>query len=79
MRFEDGVDLFGIGNLLSQKHAATCLIDDALSQTTIVFDLAAQLLCRQLGNRVYEANFVGISQTATTSSAMPISSQYFFR
>ena len=63
MRLEDGITLFGIGNLLSQQHAATCLIDNALSETTIVFDLAAQFLCRRLGNRVYEANFVGIPQT----------------
>src|SRR5215831_15119033 len=35
MRFENGVDLLGVGNRLSQQHAATCLIDDALSETTI--------------------------------------------
>ena len=63
MRFEDGADFLGIGNLLSQQHAATRLIDNALSETTIVFDLAAQFLCRQLGNRVYQANFVGIPQS----------------
>ena len=65
VRFEDGIDLLVIGNLLSQQHAATCLIDDALSETAIVFDLAAQFLCRRLRNRVYQANFVSVPQTGT--------------
>jgi hypothetical protein len=37
VRFKDGIDLLGIGNLLSLERPATRLIDDTISETTIVF------------------------------------------
>jgi hypothetical protein len=60
--FEDGIDLLGVGNLLSLEHTTTRLIDDALSETTIMFDLPTQFLDRQLGNRGLGANFAGVPQ-----------------
>jgi hypothetical protein len=51
------------------------LIDDAVAEITIVFDLAAQFLDRQLGNRVCGVNRA--RALSTTSSAMPMSSRYF--
>src|ERR1700758_5255125 len=44
------------------EHTTTRLIDDALSETTIMFDLATQFLDRQLGNWILGANFAGVPQ-----------------
>jgi len=39
--FKDGIDLFGVGNLLSLQHAAARLIDHRVSQFTVVGDFLA--------------------------------------
>jgi hypothetical protein len=45
--FKDGIDLFGVGNLLSLEHATAGLIDHTVSQLTIVLDLLVrQFPCR---------------------------------
>ncbi len=40
--FKDGVDLLGVGDLLSLQHAAACLIDHPLSQLAGVVNLGAE-------------------------------------
>ena len=41
VRLEDGVDLLGIGDLLTLENAAAGLVDDAIRQPAIVADLVA--------------------------------------
>jgi hypothetical protein len=48
MGLENGINLLRIRHLLSQEHAAPCLIDRALPQLAIMLDLPAKLLDRHI-------------------------------
>src|SRR5215470_5519784 len=60
MRFEDGIDLFGVGHLLAVEHAAACLIDDAASQIRIMCDLAADIGDGDIGKHVFATRRAGV-------------------
>ena len=46
--FENRIDLFGVGNLLSLEDATARLTDNAFSQATVVVDFRLQFTDRQL-------------------------------
>src|SRR5260370_32104026 len=52
MRLENGVDLLGVGNLLSLEHAAAGLIDDLPSQAAVALEFFSKLVKRQVGKQV---------------------------
>ena len=55
MRLENGVDLLGVGNLLSLEHAAAGLIDDLPSQAAVALEFFSKLVKRQVGKQVFAA------------------------
>ena len=60
--FKDGIDLLGVGNLLSFDHSAARLIDHTVSQFAVAIDLLTQLLDRQIGKRVLAASLPGLNE-----------------
>jgi hypothetical protein len=50
--FEDRKDLLFVRNLFPVKHAATCLINDALPKATVMVDLISKGLDRDFGHQV---------------------------
>ena len=50
--FEDREDLLFVRNLLSVKHAATCLINDALPKATVMVDLISKGLDRDFAHQI---------------------------
>src|SRR5262249_51852692 len=56
-RLEDRIDLLGIGNLLVLEHATAGFIDDAVSQTTVVVDLAPPFIECQVRRHLLGAGF----------------------
>src|SRR6266436_897973 len=59
---KDGIDLFGVGNLLSLEHATARLIDHPVSQFTVVGDFLAKFVDGQLGDQILAARFPGLLQ-----------------
>src|SRR5215471_5019838 len=60
MRFEDGIDLLGVGHLLAIEHAAARLIDDTASQVTIVRDRVTDIRDGQIGKHVLAVRRTGV-------------------
>src|SRR3984893_18817704 len=60
MGFEDGIDLFGVGNLLSVEHAAARLIDHMASKSAIVLDVLAYVFDGDVGKHILAARLAGL-------------------
>jgi hypothetical protein len=60
--FKDGIDLFGVRDLLSLEHATARLIDHTVSQFTVVGDFLAKFGDGQLGDQILAARVPGLLQ-----------------
>jgi hypothetical protein len=80
--FKDGIDFFVVGNLLSIGNTTARLIDHTLSQFTVMVDFLPEFTDGHVGGQILAARFPGRCSTTfcallTTSSVIPMSSQYF--
>ena len=60
VRFKDGIDLLGGRNLLSFQYPATRLIDDTISQSTVLVDLLAEFVIFLVGQQIFAACLAGL-------------------
>ena len=58
--FKDRVDLLVVWNLLSLKHAAAALIDDAVAELAVVIDLPSKLADDNVVHQVNSALIFGL-------------------